>query len=53
MGGLDWNALPHACDALGVRDPEWLLAGLVTIRDWFAERERERERERQKLQGRR
>lgn len=42
MGGLDWVAFPIACDALGVRDPERILAGLVAIRDWFAERERER-----------
>jgi hypothetical protein len=54
MGGLDWAAFPQACELLGVRDPEWLLAGLVAMRDWFAERQRRRDEERGRLnqQGR-
>lgn len=54
MGGLDWAAFPQVCELLGVRDPEWLLAGLVAIRDWFAERQRRRDEERVRLnqQGR-
>lgn len=44
MGGLDWTVFPQVCEMLTVRDPERLLAGLVAIRDWFAERDRERRR---------
>jgi hypothetical protein len=33
MGGLDWAALPFVAEMLGVRDPEILIAQLVTIRD--------------------
>lgn len=33
MGGLVWEALPVVVEVLGVRDPEMLIAQLVTIRD--------------------
>lgn len=44
MGGIDWATFPHVCELLGVRDPERVLAGLVAVRDWLAERDRERRR---------
>ena len=33
MDGLDWQALGTVMDMLGIRDPEALIADLVTIRD--------------------
>lgn len=39
MGGLDWAALPIVVEMLGVRDPEILIAQLVTIRDQEQESE--------------
>lgn len=42
MGGLDWAAFPVVCELLGVRDPEYLLAGLYTVREHFDAKDRER-----------
>ena len=33
MGGLEWAALEHVCEILGVDDPELLVIQLATIRD--------------------
>jgi hypothetical protein len=33
MGGMEWSALDHVCEILGITDPELLVIQLATIRD--------------------
>lgn len=42
MGGLDWSALPIVIEVLDIEDPEWLIAGLVCVRDHFASKQQTR-----------
>ena len=48
MGGqIDWGALEHVVEILGVHDPELLVHGLIEVRQYFA-RQRAAEEEMRK-----